>query len=250
MHPPTMPSALMMSIDAERSISYSRSESVSAGATTIESPVCTPTGSTFSMLHTAIQLPMPSRMASNSISFHPKMYFSTRIWEIGEASIPPAATSLSCVSSYATPPPLPPRVNAGLTMTGYPILPAASSAPSTVEAMSEGIQGMFMDCIVSLNSSLSSARHIALAPVPISLTPCFARKPSFSSCIESVSPVCPPSVPRTESGFSLIIILFTVSSVSGSVYIASASAASVIMVAGLEFKSTTLIPSAFKTRHA
>ena len=35
------------------------------------SPVCTPTGSKFSMLHTAMTLPTPSRMVSNSISFQP-----------------------------------------------------------------------------------------------------------------------------------------------------------------------------------
>ena len=51
-----------------------------AGATTMESPVWTPTGSKFSMLHTAMTLPAPSRMVSNSISFQPLIYRSTRIW--------------------------------------------------------------------------------------------------------------------------------------------------------------------------
>ena len=63
----------MMSSEAERSIWYSRSASVIAGATTMLSPVCTPTGSRFSMQQTAIALPAPSRITSNSISFHPAM---------------------------------------------------------------------------------------------------------------------------------------------------------------------------------
>ena len=37
----------------------------------MESPVCTPTGSKFSMLQTVMQLPLPSRMTSYSISFQP-----------------------------------------------------------------------------------------------------------------------------------------------------------------------------------
>ena len=79
LQPPSMPSAPMMSSAAVRSIWYSLSMSVSAGATTMESPVCTPTGSTFSMLQIVIAVPAESRMTSNSISFQPKMYFSTRI---------------------------------------------------------------------------------------------------------------------------------------------------------------------------
>ena len=79
--------------DALRSIWYSLLERVSAGATTMESPVWTPTGSTFSMLHTAMALPVASRMVSNSISFQPAMYFSTRIWVMGEASRPVRAAA-------------------------------------------------------------------------------------------------------------------------------------------------------------
>ena len=82
------------------------------------SPVCMPTGSMFSMLHTVTALPAASRMTSNSISFQPKMYFSTSICPMGEASMPAAATVFSSCSLCATPPPLPPSVNAGRTITG------------------------------------------------------------------------------------------------------------------------------------
>ena len=67
-----MPSARMILSDAERSIWYSLSGSVWLGATTIESPVCTPIGSMFSMLQTVMQLSAPSRITSYSISFQPR----------------------------------------------------------------------------------------------------------------------------------------------------------------------------------
>ena len=60
-----------------RSIWYSLSPSVWDGATTILSPVCTPTGSIFSILHTVMQFPAASRITSYSISFQPAMQRST-----------------------------------------------------------------------------------------------------------------------------------------------------------------------------
>jgi len=46
------------------------------------------------------------------------MYFSISAWWIGDASRPIAATADSSSALYATPPPAPPSVNAGRTMTG------------------------------------------------------------------------------------------------------------------------------------
>ena len=51
---------------------YSTSESVCAGATVIESPVCTPIGSTFSMLQMITTLSALSRITSSSNSFQPR----------------------------------------------------------------------------------------------------------------------------------------------------------------------------------
>ena len=113
-----MPIAPMISSDAFLSIWYSLSARVSAGETTIESPVCTPTGSRFSIEQTAIALPLASRIVSNSISFQPEMHFSIRTWVIGERSRPSSAISLSSSSFFAIPPPLPPKVKAGRTITG------------------------------------------------------------------------------------------------------------------------------------
>ena len=50
---------------------YWRSVSVWAGATVIESPVCTPIGSRFSIEQTTTKLSLQSRMTSSSYSFQP-----------------------------------------------------------------------------------------------------------------------------------------------------------------------------------
>ena len=67
---------------------YSTSVSVCAGATVMESPVCTPMGSKFSMEQTTTQLSAPSRITSSSNSFHPAMDRSTRICPMGLAANP------------------------------------------------------------------------------------------------------------------------------------------------------------------
>ena len=118
LQPPSTPMAWTMLMAAERSIWYSLSARVTAGATTMLSPVWTPTGSTFSMEQTVMQLPFRSRMTSNSISFQPEMHFSISTWVMGERRRPLRAISRSCSSSPAMPPPVPPSVKAGRTITG------------------------------------------------------------------------------------------------------------------------------------
>ncbi len=61
----------MIASAALRSRWWTASVSVWIGATTIESPVCTPSGSTFSMPHTAMQVSSASRITSYSISCQP-----------------------------------------------------------------------------------------------------------------------------------------------------------------------------------
>ena len=75
-------------IEPLRMIWYSLSVSVSAGATVIESPVCTPIGSTFSIEQTMIALSARSRTTSISNSFQPSRLSSIRICATGEASSP------------------------------------------------------------------------------------------------------------------------------------------------------------------
>ena len=101
-----------------RSFWYSRSVSVSAGATVIESPVCTPTGSTFSIEQTTTVLSAVSRMSSSSYSFHPRIDSSRSTSVVGESRRPAPAMRRRSRSSYAKPEPRPPIVKDGRTTSG------------------------------------------------------------------------------------------------------------------------------------
>eukprot|EP00958_Prasinococcus_capsulatus_P026715 scaffold4987_cov363-Prasinococcus_capsulatus_cf.AAC.4 len=116
--PHATPISRMISIDASRKRWYSLSVSVWAGAMVMESPVCTPMGSRFSMLHTITTLSARSLITSSSYSFHPSRDFSTSTCVVKDASRP-AVTMVRNSSSFShMPPPVPPRVNAGRTIIG------------------------------------------------------------------------------------------------------------------------------------
>ena len=104
--------------------------------------------------------------------------------------------------------------------------------------------------MVSLNISRSSAFLMVRGVVPMRRTLFFARIPASSSSMARFKPAWPPRVGRTLSGFSFMISCSTTSVVSGSMYTLSAMSLSVMIVAGLEFKSTTSTPSSFKERQA
>ena len=76
----------MIAIAASRIRWYSRSVSVIAGATVIESPVCTPMGSTFSIEQTITTLSRPSRITSSSNSFQPSTLRSISVECTGDSS--------------------------------------------------------------------------------------------------------------------------------------------------------------------
>ena len=76
---------------------YSRSESVWAGATVMESPVWTPIGSKFSMEQMMTQLSLRSRITSISYSFQPRSDSSIKTSLTGEQSRPRAM-----ISSYSS----------------------------------------------------------------------------------------------------------------------------------------------------
>ena len=99
LHSPMMPSDRMTLMDVARSLKYSLLVSVCEGATTMESPVCTPSGSKFSMLHTVMQLSLQSRTTSYSISFQPRRSWSIRIWSDTAKAL--AASSRSSLSLSA-----------------------------------------------------------------------------------------------------------------------------------------------------
>ena len=103
---------------------------------------------------------------------------------------------------------------------------------------------------IFLNDSRFSPRSIASMLAPISSTPYLSRTPAASSATAQFSAVWPPSVASSASGRSLAITFSTYSAVIGSTYVASANSGSVMIVAGLEFTSTTRMPSARSTRQA
>jgi hypothetical protein len=87
--PPVSTPTRRMHASAELRICwYSTSVSVWIGATVIESPVCTPIGSTFSMPQMITQLSAWSRITSSSYSFQPYTDSSIRISLIGLAVRP------------------------------------------------------------------------------------------------------------------------------------------------------------------
>ena len=197
-----------------------------------------------------MQLPLLSRITSYSISFHPAMQRSTSTCPTRESLSPFARISSSSTTLCAIPPPLPPRVYAGRSTTGYPILAANATPSSTFSTTREAATGSPIFSIVALNSRRSSAFLIVSAVVPIRRTLCSFKKPASSSSIARFSPACPPSVGRTLSGCSFRISCSTTSVVSGSIYTRSAMSLSVMMVAGFEFRRTTSSPSSFRERQA
>ena len=97
--PVSTPTARMMPMERSRRCWYSRSVSVIAGATVIESPVCTPIGSRFSMEQTMTTLSLRSRMTSSSYSFQPMIDSSRSTSVVGLAASPAPAIRRSPSSS-------------------------------------------------------------------------------------------------------------------------------------------------------
>ncbi len=92
--PVSTPISRRTASEASRMIWYSLSVSVRAGATVMESPVCTPIGSMFSIEQTMMQLSALSRTTSISYSFQPSTLSSTSTSLVGEASMPPSMISM------------------------------------------------------------------------------------------------------------------------------------------------------------
>jgi hypothetical protein len=84
--PVSTPISRMQAIAPSRISWYSRSVSVCAGATVIESPVCTPIGSKFSIEQMMTTLSALSRITSSSYSFQPAI----------DSSISTSLLRLSC----------------------------------------------------------------------------------------------------------------------------------------------------------
>ena len=97
---------------------YSLSVSVCAGATVIESPVCTPIGSRFSIEQMMMQLSLRSRTTSISNSFQPSTDSSISTSAVGDASRPRITIASNSSRLNAMPLPVPPSVNDGRITVG------------------------------------------------------------------------------------------------------------------------------------
>ena len=93
--PVSTPISRMTANEASRINWNSLSESVCAGATVIESPVCTPIGSKFSIEQMTTQLSAQSRITSISNSFQPTSDSSIKTSVTGERARPRSTISSS-----------------------------------------------------------------------------------------------------------------------------------------------------------
>ena len=205
----------------------------------MESPVWTPIGSMFSMEQTITAFPALSRITSISNSFQPMSDSSISTSWFSEASSPRDTIAANSSASCAMPPPVPPSVNPGRMMSGQEPIPRAISCASASEwALPDFGMSRPSSAIAALKRLRSSARAMASAFAPIISTPHAARTPALARPVARLSAVCPPRVGRRASGRSLRMMAATESTVSGSMYVASAISGSVITVAGLEFTRT------------
>ncbi len=209
----------MIAIAASRMIWYSLSVSVCAGATVIESPVCTPIGSKFSIEQTMTTLSLPSRITSSSNSFQPGDRLLDQDLADRRRLEPPGDVRRGTPRRWsAKPPPVPPSVRDGRMMTGQPdARPARASASSSVRATP--LRGR----------SRPIARIVCLEEVavlgPLDRVDAWRRsarrrsaraRPRRARSSARLRPVCPPIVGRSASGRSRSMIRSSTSTVSGS----------------------------------
>jgi len=182
----------------------------------IESPVCTPIGSKFSIEQTITTLSAPSRITSSSNSFHPMMLRSISTECTGDSSSARRAMPSNSSRLYAMPPPVPPSVNDGRRMAGNPVSATTSSASATLRMVLPSGVASPIRRIAWANSSRSSASRMARSLAPISSTPKRSSVPSRCSAMATLRAVCPPMVGSNASGRSRSITLATHSGVTGS----------------------------------
>jgi len=175
-------------------------------------------GSKFSKHATATELLYASLTTSNSISFQWWRYFSTSTLPTALCAKALTTHFSSSLLFHAMKLPLPPKVNAILTITGYPNLSAISNASSTLLAASLGGIGIPFSFIVLANRVLSVAFFIPSMGVPITFTPYFCKTPLSQSSTPNVRAVCPPKPMSMPSGLSASIIFSSMSLLSGTKY--------------------------------
>ncbi len=219
--PVSTPTSRSTAMPTSRICWYSRSVSVIAGATVIESPVCTPIGSTFSIEQTTTTLSLRSRISSSSNSFQPNTLCSTSTSCTGLAARPRPAMVRTSSAVCAIPEPSPPMVKDGRITTRLPTVSAKATASSREWQTAEAGTSAPTVRTISLNFCRSSPRWMASMSAPISSTPCLARMPRSCNCTARFSAVCPPRVASSAStglpsSASVASTFSTYSTVSGS----------------------------------
>ncbi len=116
--PVSTPISRITASAASRMIWYSLSVNVIAGAIVIESPVCTPIGSKFSIEQMMTALSFLSRITSSSYSFHPSTDCSTSTSPRGLCCRPHSTFESNSPPFQTTAAPEPPSVNDGRSSTG------------------------------------------------------------------------------------------------------------------------------------
>mmetsp|Transcript_57060 Transcript_57060/g.128737 ORF Transcript_57060/g.128737 Transcript_57060/m.128737 type:complete len:205 (+) Transcript_57060:333-947(+) len=181
------------------------------------------------MLQTTRQLSLLSRITSYSSSFHPRRHSSTIT--CGELTKARVHSSSSSFSLDAKPLPRPPKANAARTSTGYPIRAATFRASSMLLAHADSATFSPRLSTLSLNTSRSSVATMASICVPRTLTPYFARVPSWWRAMAQFSAVCPPKAANRPSGRTFSMTFVTNSGVTGKKKIWSARPLEVCTVA-------------------
>jgi hypothetical protein len=187
LHSPTMPRWRAVLSAMLRRSWWSASSRVCVGATTMDSPVWIPIGSTFSMLQTVTALSLPSRTISYSISFQPERHSST------STPVPPAsargARRSSSPSVRAIAAPFPPSEKPARKMTGRPISRAAVITSASVCAWRLRATFTSISASLALKIARSSVASMASGGVPSTRTPARARTPERWSASPQLSAV-------------------------------------------------------------
>ncbi len=214
--PVSTPILRMIAIAASRMRWYSLSVSVCAGATVIESPVCTPIGSKFSIEQMMTTLSARSRITSSSYSFQPSTDCSTSTSARGERCKPHLSFCSKSSAVSAIEAPEPPSVKLGRMIAGRPISASAACACRRSVTYTDLGTSSPISRIAVRKRRRSSAIRIESSCAPIRRMPRRSSTPLSASAIAQFSAVCPPSVGSTASGRSISRIRATVSGVIGS----------------------------------
>ncbi len=206
--PVSTPTARMMSMPMLRRFWYSRSVSVSAGATVIESPVCTPTG--VDVLDRAhhdgvvggvahelelVLLPAEDRLLQEHLGGR----------RVVQARPPADAAQVLLVEREAGSESAHRERGAHDQRVAELLAPASSS--SMVWQMTDAATSAPASSTSCLKICRSSPFWMASTFAPMSSTPYFSRIPRSWRAIAALSAVWPPRVGRIASGFSLAMIV-------------------------------------------